>query len=135
MPAAFTAVRNGLKAQLDTISGLHAYAYVPDEPNLPAAIVMPLSGTFLTFDTTMSRGSDDMSFIILVLLSKSSDVVGQDTLDTFLDGLSVKAAIEDDETLGGVAHFTAVTEVRNYGTVQFGQESYYGCEFVVTVGV
>lgn len=133
--ASVGALRDGLKTRLQTIAGLRVYDTVPGEVSPPAAVVRPES---ITFDSSMSRGSDDFVFTVLVLVSTAVDRVAQDKLDGYLDGagaLSVKAAIEADPDLGGAADWTNVTGVRNYGLVEYAGVPYLGAEFVIHVGV
>ena len=54
--ATLTGIRDGLKTNLETISGLTAYEYVPDWIEPPIALVAPLNS--LNYDSTMARGSD-----------------------------------------------------------------------------
>lgn len=134
--ASVAAIRAALAARLETISPLHVYATVPGSPTVPAAVVGPESGTFLTYDVAFSRGADDLAFVVLVLASRADDRSGQITLDDYLAGegpLSIKAAIEADPTLGGTAQDVSVTEARNYGDTEFGGVNYFGCELVVEV--
>jgi hypothetical protein len=46
---------------------------------------------------------------------------------------SVKAAIEKDRTLGGVADTCRVTSMRNYSQVSIGETLYLGVDFEVEV--
>jgi hypothetical protein len=129
------AVRDGLIARLDTIEGLRVSSRVPDQITPPAAMVKLDS---LPFDSTMNRGSDDMRFIARVFTSKASDR-GEDALYDYLDGSgaeSIKAAVEADPTLDGVAHFAVVVEAREIGVSQSPDGTqYYTVDFVIDVGI
>lgn len=139
--ASVTALRNGLKTRLDTISGLRAHAFVTGDVVPPAAVVIPgdpsrKNAMAINYDCTMGRGSDDFIFTVLLIVSNKVERVSQDALDAYLDGsgaTSVKAAIEADGTLGGIAHFTNVTGVRDYGAVSYGGQTYVGAEIMVEV--
>lgn len=136
--ASMTALREGIADQLATISGLNVYAYVPDTIVTPAATVAPAPDTFIQWDTSMGRGTDDYTFVVTLFLPRSSDSDGQAALDAYLAGsgaLSVKTAVEADQDLGGVAMFNTVTEARNWGRFIYNTVEYYGCELVVVVGV
>jgi hypothetical protein len=136
--ASMTALRQGIATRLATIDELNVYAFIPDTIVTPAAIVAPGDETFIQWDTSMSGGSDDYTFRVTLLLPKGSDEDGQAKLDAYLEesgASSVKAAIEGDETLGGIADWLHVTEARNYGRVQWNLVDYYGCELLITVGV
>jgi hypothetical protein len=136
--ASLSALRAGLATRLATISGLNAHADVPDSVTPPAATVRPAPETFIQWDTSMSRGSDDCTFVVTLFVSRASDTAGQSALDEYLAGSgakSIKTAIEGDATLAGIAHWLQVTEARNYGPFAYGGENFFGCEFVVVVGV
>lgn len=131
--ASVSQIRDGLRDRLKTISGLQTHSYVPSEITPPAAVVIPDT---VGYDSTMARGSDDFVFVVQLVVSKVVDRVSQDRLDAYLAGSgssSVKAAIEGEPTLGGVAHFARVAQARSYGTVQFGAITYLGAELVVQV--
>lgn len=139
--ASISAIRDGLKARLDTISGLRAHAIVVGDVVPPAAVVIPgdpsrKAAMVVNYDSTMGRGSDDFLFTILLLVSNKVERVSQDALDAYLDGsgaTSIREAIAADGTLGGVAHFTNVTGVRDYGLVSYGGQQYVGAELIVEV--
>jgi hypothetical protein len=133
--ASLSALRAGIAARLATIPGLTVYASPPGQVNVPAAIVLP-AADFVTFDATMGRGSDDFSFLARVLVADTVADVGQDSLDAYLAGSgahSVKAAIEGDGTLGGIASYAVVTSARAYGDYEYAGLSYLGVEFAVEV--
>lgn len=133
--ASLTDIRNGLKDRLATIPGLNTYATAPGSVEAPAGIVV-LPTDFLAFDSTMGRGADDFTLVVLLLVSKADDNLGQINMDPYLAGegaSSVKAVIEADPTLDGVAHFARVASARNYGPVEYANVQYLGVELVVEV--
>lgn len=134
--AAVSAIRAGLKSRLETISTfLATYAVAPGQPIVPCAMVLPRA---IDYDTSMGRGSDSLSFDVLVLLGIPTTALSQEHLDPYLDGsgaTSVKAAIEADETLGGVADRTHVTGVSQYGDIEYAGTLYLGARFAVEVDV
>lgn len=135
--ASLIALRAGIATRLATINGLRAHEDVPDVVTPPAATVRPAPETFIQWDTTFARGSDDYTFVVTLFVSRASDRQGQLALDAYLAGSgtkSIKAAIEGDETLGGLAMWTHVVEARNYGPFTYAAEQYFGCEFLVSVG-
>ena len=96
-----TGVRTGLAAALDTIAGLRCFDYVPDSLAPPAAVVEPIE---INYDEAMARGLDFYRCYALVIVGRMSDRSSQDRLDAYVAGSgvsSVKAAIENDKTLGG----------------------------------
>lgn len=136
--ASFTSVRNGLKTRLATIATLKGtYATPPGTINVPAAVVEAGSPP-IVFDETMGRGADLMNFEIILLVSRSVDEVAHAELDAYLAGSgssSVKAAIDGDGTLGGVADWTRVTQVTFHGEIEYGGFKYLGARLDVEVNV
>lgn len=134
--ASLSAIRDGIAARLATIDGLRVYDTVPGNVMVPAAVVAPAPGTFITYDETVD-GAADLTLTVTMLVSTAVDRVAQGNLDAYLASTgdrSVKAAIDGDIELGGTAHYASVTEARNYGLVPYNGVEYLGCELLVTVG-
>jgi len=137
--AGFSELREGLAVQLRTIPApLTVHAAVPDRIVTPAAIVTPgFEGEpTIRFDSTMARGSDDFLFTVTLLVQYSDDVSAQDEMDAYLDGSgvrSVKAVIEADMSLGGIASFARVREARNYGPMTYNDVRYLGVDFGIEI--
>lgn len=130
-----TQIRDGLKTRLDTIEGLRAHDTVPGQLQPPAAVVEP-GDPVVQFDTANARGLDTWTFKIRVFVAFQSDKHGQDKLDSFLapsGDSSVKAAVEGDRTLGGTVADCRVVEARSYDSYVYGNVTYLGVEFTVTV--
>lgn len=126
-------LRQGIAANLSTISGLRTSWFVPDNPSPPIAIVVPDRNDF---DVSMARGSDTYVFQVMVIGGRINERAAQSTLDTFLDSTgptSVKAAIESDKTLAGAAHSLRVTDWSGYGPLAIGDAQYLSVTFRVTV--
>jgi hypothetical protein len=127
-------IRAAIRTALKTIPNLR----VPDriaETVDPDAAHVRYSGTL--YDSSISRGSDDLVFTIQVFTSKASDR-GQDALYEYCDGSgarSIKAAIEADNTLGDVVDFAEVTEAKEPGVASPGGVEMYSVEIIVMVGV
>ena len=86
-------VRDRLKQNLQTITGLRAYDLIPDTVVPPAAVVGQLD---FTFDASMARGLDTATCDVYVIVQRFSERSGQDKLDEYLAGggsKSIKAAI------------------------------------------
>ena len=132
--ASLTSIRSGLGTRLETISSLLVYDYVPDSIEPPCAIVGTLSS--LEYDNTFSRGSDTYTIQIQLYVSRVDAQDSQETLDGYLassGASSVKAKVESDVTLGGVAQSTRVVEADNYGVYTINNIDYLGVEFTVEV--
>lgn len=133
--ASVSAIRDGLSTALGAISGLRAYDTVPGQVSPPAAIVEPAS-PLIVFDSTMGRGSDELAFNVTVLVQYGTDRTSQDALDAYLAGSgasSVKAAIEADDTLGGIVSYARVASATDYGPMTFAGVDYLGVRFSVEV--
>ena len=133
--ALLTSIRDGLKTNLETISGLTAYEYVPDWIEPPIALVAPLNT--LNYDSTMARGADTYEIPVIVYISRVDAQTSQDDVDAYLastGATSVKAAIESDSTLGGAAMSVRVISATDYGEYEVTQgTSFLGVTFNVEV--
>jgi len=128
-----SSLRTGLANRLATISGLRSSATIPDNPQPPIAVVMP---SRITYDQAFGRGSDEYEFTILVIVGRVVDRTSQTNLDAYCassGSASVKAAIEGDTTLGGVAEDCRVTAMTSQGSLSIGDVTYHTAEFSVTV--
>jgi hypothetical protein len=133
--ASVSAIRDGLKTNLATITGLRAYDTVPGDLAVPAAVVEP-DEPVISYDSTFARGSDELYFSVLVLVQIGTVRGAQDNLDAYLAGSgsgSIKAAVESDERLGGIVSYVRVTRADGYGTYEFNGIKYAGVRFRIEV--
>lgn len=132
--ASIKALRDGLKTRLATISGIYTHDTIPDDIYPPAAVVgFPSS---VRYDFTMRTPVAKYAFPIRVIAGRTVESESQDKIDDLVspDGaLSIRAAIDADPTLGGVAHSTRVVEARDFGVYEVAGVSYIGGEFEVEV--
>ena len=131
--ASDTSIREGLATRLATISGLTAYDHIPGQINPPAATI---SRRLTQFDSVMARGADDFEYVVRVLVPNADPKLAQKTMSDYLAGSgakSIKAAIEGDQTLGGVADFARVREANEEGITQVGEVDYMAVDFIVEV--
>lgn len=131
--ATMAQLRTALAARLATISGLRTSAVLPDQPQPPQAVLYP---DRVIYDTAMGRGSDEYLFIVLVIVGRIAERNAQTSLDTYCDpsgSTSIKAAVEGDRSLGGVALDCRVTEMRGQGSLSVGDATYLTAEFLVTI--
>ena len=125
-------VRDALKSNLQTITGLRVYDQIPDVVVPPCAIVGQLD---FTFDVDNARGLDQASVDIFVLVQRISERAGQDKLDLLLAGSgsgSIKTALESDRTLGGLVDTLRVISADS-GTYTSGETSFLSYRYNVTV--
>jgi hypothetical protein len=131
--AAMSEIRTALAEKIGSINGLRTAATVPDQVNPPIAVIIPER---VTYDEAYARGLVVYTFIVQVVVGKVSERSAQNRLDGFVNSTgatSIKTAVENDKTLGGVVFDSRVTEMTTYTVVQIGDIAYLSCEFRVTV--
>jgi hypothetical protein len=121
-------IRSGLAASLGTVTGLRVSDYFPDEINPPMAIVDTYQ---IAFDSAYNRGSDEITFDVLVVVKRSSERAAQQSLDTYVP--LVKAALENNPSLGGAADDVHVTAMNGYAPLNQGEITYLAATFAVRV--
>jgi len=139
--ATFAAIRAGLKTNLATISGLNAYATIPDNPVPPFAVVGAPFGNEYQVNYGARNGPQGATEWILPIrvgVGATDSISAQGLLDVYLaasGSTSIKAAVEGkigagSKTLGGAADAVRVVKAENYGG--FGP-GILGVEFRVEV--
>jgi hypothetical protein len=124
-------LRDGLKANLATVTGLRTADTVPDNPSPPIAVVFPQG---VTFNNAFANGMNTYTFSVYVIVNRVSERSAQNSLDAYISGTgsnSIKRAVESDKTLGGKAYDVRVSEVRSYGDITIGEINYLSAEFIV----
>ena len=130
MTMTVSTVRDNLKTQLSSISGLRIYDTVPDSINVPAAVVGMLD---MDFDATMNRGYDRATLDIILITGRMSERSAQNTLDTYLSGSgnsSIKTVVEANKTLSGAVQTLRVTAATS-GSIQVSGIDYLAYRFRV----
>lgn len=133
---AFSAVRQALAATLSSIPGLNTYAEYAEQITPPAAIILPVQGTFITYATM--DGAQDLSLRAVICVARSDSSAGQALLDPFLatsGTQSVFAALQADPTLGGAVDYANLTEVASMGPMAVGTIDYMAAHLIVNVGI
>ena len=134
MPATPSQVKDGLKVRIETISGLRAFDYQPDQVNPPFAF--PTLNEIRYHQTGMGTGGVVMDFTITIVVGRASERTAQDELDkytAFSGAQSIRAAIEADRTLGGVADDLIVNSSGNFTNLDANDTVYLTMDFNVTV--
>jgi len=132
--ASLTSIRNGIGTNLANISSLIVFNFVPDSIEPPTAIVGVIES--VNYDLTESRGADRYEIPVFLYVSRVDAQDSQETLDSYLassGASSIKAQIESDITLGGVAQSVRVVEADSYGVYSINNIDYLGVEFTVEV--
>ena len=132
--ANLSSIRSGIATNLENISSLTVFGFVPDSIEPPTAVVGVVDT--LEYDSTMARGADTYNIPVFLYVSRIDAQDSQDTLDAFLassGSSSVKAQVESDITLGGQAQSVRVAEADNYGVYTINNIDYLGVEFMIEV--
>ena len=132
--ANLSSIRSGIATNLENISSITVFGFVPDSIEPPTAVVGVVDT--LEYDSTMARGADTYNIPVFLYVSRIDAQDSQDTLDAFLassGSSSVKAQVESDITLGGQAQSVRVVEADNYGVYTINNIDYLGVEFMIEV--
>ena len=124
-----TEMREALATVIDTVPGIRGAPAWPERPNPPVAIV---AGPDVDYNEDTQ--SDRYTFAVIVLVSDSVTRAATLLLDSFLAGAgasSIRAALEADDTLGGVVQYLVVTAIRDYGTQVVQSTEYLGATLMV----
>ena len=132
--ASIASLRDGLKTRLATIANLYTHDTIPDDVYVPAAIVgFP---TTVAYDFSFRSAVARYTFPVRVIAGRTTERESQDRIDGLCspDGASsVRAAVDADPTLGGVANSTRVVSARDFGVYDVAGVSYIGGEFEIEV--
>lgn len=131
--ASISELRDGIAANLATISGLRVSATIPDNPNPPIAIVQL---TRVQYHQDFKRGMTEYNFSVQIVVGKVDERSAQTNLDAYCSSTgnsSIILAVESDRSLGGKAFDAIVTEISNYGSVTISDINYLAAEFNVRV--
>jgi hypothetical protein len=134
MPATVSQVAEGLKNRLATISGLRAYAYQPDQLNTPPFAYPELSQ--VDYHRAFGGGDVVMMWEIHVIVGRYVDRTAHKMLDDFLsyDGAkSIRACLEGDKTLGGVAQTLVLTSGADITSISEGGSEFLEIQMSLTV--
>lgn len=125
-------IRDGIAANVATISGLRVAKEIPDNPNPPVAVIMLNN---VSYDGAMHRGLVTYNFVITIIVGRVAEREAQRKLDGYIStgSGSLKAAVESDKTLGGSAYDVRVSEMTNVGAVSLGEVNYLAADFAVQV--
>jgi hypothetical protein len=125
-----TELREGIAANLATISGLRTSADIPDNPNPPVAVVILES---IDYHQAMKDGLTIYNFTVMVIVGRASEREAQRRLDAYSAVDGVKRAIESDRRLGGKAFDCVVSAMSSIGSLQLNDQTYLAADFTVTV--
>ena len=127
--AGLSELRDGIAENLTSIVGLRVSSFMPDNPNPPMAVVSPQN---IEYHKSFNNGFNTYTFVISVFVARVSERTGQANLDAYCASTgpsSIKSAIESDRTLSGRCFDLIVSDMRNYGSVIIGDNTYLTAEF------
>ena len=133
----FTAIRQALATTIgNAIPGLRATTN-PLQVNLPCAIVMPVTGTFVSYSQTFD-GLPDYHLRVIVAVPPGDSQSGEGDLDAYIatsGASSVWAAVQASQTLGGVVSSAVVLEATAYGLMNLSGVDALAAHFIVEIAV
>jgi len=133
MPATPSQVVTGLKNRLATISGLRTFNYQPSSLNPPVGF--PLINR-IEYHGAMRGGLVIYDCTVYVIVGRYTDDRAFDDADDYLaysGAKSVRAALEADETLGGVAQSLTVENGASISSVNAVDQDFLQVSLQVTV--
>lgn len=135
MPSTVGAVSTALKTALGTITGLRTASIQPDQLNPPIAFPVLNSVSYHQSMGTTSALTL-MEYTIFVIVGRYTDRTAHETLDSFLSptgALSVRTALENDSTLGGVVSTLIVDQSTNISSITSAEAEFLQISFNVRV--
>lgn len=132
-PPAVSQMREGLARNVGAMDGIDSYAYAKDSCNPIEVVVQPPEE--ITYNRTFGGGAE-YTFPVRIYAGRVSEREAQDALDLMVSErgkLSLKVALESDQSLGCGANWVQVRTMRRYGAYTVGDVEYLGAELVVAV--
>jgi hypothetical protein len=133
MAATASEVVAGLKARLATIAGLRTFSYQPSQLNPPVAF--PVINQ-VNYHRAMGGGLVVYDCVVYVITGRYTDDRANADIDDYLaysGAKSIRAALEGDETLGGVAQSLTVASSTDITSVSQGDAEFLQIATQVTV--
>lgn len=119
MTATYSQLRAALAANLAaSLTDMQVSAYALAQPTAPGVHILPGE---IVYHGAMSNGAERYAFIVQAFADFSADIGAQARLDELLaptGSQSVKAALESDGSLGGLAYAVVVTGASGYRLVE-----------------
>lgn len=133
MPATVSQVAEGIKTRLATVTGLRTFSYQPEQLNPPVAFPVLES---VEYHGAMGGGNVRMRWQVFVIVGRYLDRVAHSNLDGYLSysgATSLRAAIEGDKTLGGVAQTLILENGLSVGALTVAEADFLQVQFSVLV--
>jgi hypothetical protein len=126
-------LHKGLGQSLRAMKSLRVSDHIPEQINPPHAIV---TLNDVRYHQQMASGMTEYSFYVIVAVGRMGERSAQLALDGYLspDGpRSIRAALEADRTLGGVALDVTLVRASDIQPLNVGDASYLTIQFEATV--
>lgn len=133
MPATASQVVTGLKNRLSLITGLRTFSFQPSQVNPPVAYPVINS---VNYHRAMGGGLVVYDCVVYVITGRYTDDRANDDIDDYLaysGAKSIRAIIEADETLGGVAQSLTVSSSSDISSLSQGDAEFLQIATQVTV--
>jgi len=120
MAATVSEIMTGIKGRLATVTGLRTSDYLPDNVNPPVAIPALES---IDYHQASRGGAAVHELTVTVIVGSASERSAQSKLDGYLSysgDTSIRAAIEGDPTLGGVAQTCICNTAGGISAIEIG---------------
>lgn len=133
MPATVSQVMTGLATRLGTISGLRTSTITPEQINPPVGFPVLDS---IDYHRAYGGGDVQMRCSVFVIVGRYADRTAHTALDGFLSfsgATSIRAALEGDRTLGGVAQTLIVESGLNISAVSVAEAEFLQVQCSVIV--
>jgi hypothetical protein len=126
------AIREGLAANIATISGLRVAAEIPDNPSPPIAVIALNN---VSYDLDFNRGMTLYNFTVTLIVGRVAERDAQRKLDAYAGNgeRSIKTAVQSDRQLGGAAFDCVLSEMSTIGALNLGEQTYLAADFAVRV--
>lgn len=136
MTATVSEVEDAVVAQLKAFTNLRGWSYLPDNFTPPCAVVGVDEITYHGSFTGMGGSDVPHVVTILVIVARPSERSGQNAIDdyrSYSGEKSVRAALETDQTLGGVVQTSVVQKSSPHMAITIGGVDYLACQFTAEV--
>ena len=135
MTTTLATIRAALADACETL-GLHSSGYITDDITTPAAVV---ARTTVTYDSTMGRGSDELTFRVSVYVDRTDEVGAQQFLDELVEpgtSMTLKTILEDADTATAAGvHYIRVRTASEVNQGSIGSLNYLSVDFDLEVMV
>lgn len=132
--ADLSAICAGLAATIGTIPGLRVSPQFVSIVEPPAAVILPVTGQGLKFDTL--DGGVTYALRVVLLAQYSQDTSSVAAINSYIattGTYSLAQVIKNNPRLPGVYDYVTMDSLRGYGLMEWGGQQYLGTTAFLTV--